>query len=102
MAKMLDALPMGSMILVTGANGYIGSNITDCLLQLGFRVRGTVRTPKPWLDQLFVRKYGQNAFESAIVPSLEDESLLSSALHGVSGVIHVVCITRPDERPEID
>jgi nucleoside-diphosphate-sugar epimerase len=31
-------------VLVTGANGFIGLHTTLHLLQLGYRVRGTVRT----------------------------------------------------------
>ncbi|KAJ6084841.1 hypothetical protein N7499_004470 [Penicillium canescens] len=53
MANTLHCLPAGSRILVTGANGFIGSNVIQCLLELGFRVRGAVRSPKPWLDEMF-------------------------------------------------
>ena len=90
MTEKLNALPRGSLILLTGANGYIGSNVADCLLQLGFKVRGTVRSPKPWLDQLFQEKYGVDAFESILVPSLEDEAVVGSAMTDASGVMHVV------------
>lgn len=90
MTEILNAFSKGSLIVVTGANGYIGSNIVDCLLQLGFKVRGTVRTPKPWLDQLFQTKYGVDSFESIIIASLEDEAVVKNALAGVSGVVHTV------------
>lgn len=90
MTKKLDALSEGSLVLVTGANGYIGSNIVDCLLQLGFKVRGTVRAPKPWLDQLFQEKYGIDVFESVVIPSFEDEAAVNDAMTDVAGVMHVV------------
>jgi nucleoside-diphosphate-sugar epimerase len=48
--------------LVTGANGFIASHIINILLQRGYLVRGTVREPRPWLDQLF-QKY-QYQYES--------------------------------------
>ncbi|KAL4915456.1 hypothetical protein BDW62DRAFT_203641 [Aspergillus aurantiobrunneus] len=42
------ALPKGSRVLVTGANGYIAFHV-DQMLALGYTVKGTVRAPKPWL-----------------------------------------------------
>ena len=90
MADKLDALPSGSLVLVTGANGYIASNIIDHLLHLGFKVRGTIRASKPWLDGLFQSKYNHEAFESVIVPSLEEEHSVKLAMQGVAGVVHVV------------
>lgn len=84
------AIPQGSRILVTGANGYIGSNIVDLLLELGYIVRGTVRTEKPWLDRLFENKYGKGKFESVTVEAMEKEGAFDSAIQGVAGVVHVV------------
>lgn len=88
----LSALPKGSLILVTGGNGFIASHIIDLLLQLGFRVRGTIRAKKPWLDELFQQKYGPNSFESVVIPSLEEEGPIDAAMQGVSGVVHVVSL----------
>lgn len=88
------ALPKGSLILVTAANSYIGSNIVDLLLQLGFRVRGTVRAEKPWLNELFENRHGKGRFETIVVPGAEMEGAFDNALHDISGVIHVVCTSR--------
>lgn len=84
------ALPKGSKILVTGANGYIASHVVDQLLALGYVVRGTIRSPKPWLNDYFDQKYGANAFETAIVSSFDDISAVEKALDGVDGVVHSV------------
>ncbi|KAF6837192.1 NAD dependent epimerase/dehydratase [Colletotrichum plurivorum] len=84
----LTALPKGSLILVTGANGYIGAKVTDTLLQLGYRVRGTVRSDKPWLKEQF-SKYGDGAFEQVVLPKLVDEEALSLAMTGAAGVAFV-------------
>ncbi|KAJ5281546.1 hypothetical protein N7478_006918 [Penicillium angulare] len=83
------AISPPSWILVTGANGYIGSHIVDQLLTLGLRVRGTVRNDKPWLDHFFQSKYGPGKFESVVVPRLDDDDVLLRILDGISGVIHV-------------
>ncbi|KAJ0345053.1 hypothetical protein COL26b_010105 [Colletotrichum chrysophilum] len=84
----LTALPKDSLILVTGANGYIGAHVIDNLLKLGYHVRGTVRTEKPWLKELF-DKYGEGAFEQVVVPHLEDEEALGHAMTGTAGVVLV-------------
>ncbi|KAI8221507.1 Aldehyde reductase 2 [Colletotrichum sp. SAR 10_86] len=88
----LTALPKGSLILVTGANGYIGAHVIDNLLKLGYHVRGTVRAEKPWLKELF-DKYGEGVFEQVIVPHLEDEEALGHAMAGTAGVVLVVRIS---------
>lgn len=84
------ALPRGSVVLVTGANGYIGSHVVNSLLALGYRVRGTVRAPKPWLVEYFNDKYGPGMFETVIMPKLNDADALKDHIQGVSGVVHVV------------
>ena len=90
MAKQSFYLPRGSQILVTGANGFIGSNVIHGLLELGFRVRGTVRSPKPWLDEMFRDRFGRDSYESVILANFEDVETLYKVMDGVSGVAHVV------------
>ncbi|OHW98953.1 NAD-dependent epimerase dehydratase [Colletotrichum incanum] len=85
----LTALPKGSLILVTGANGYIGSHTINTLLQLGYRIRGTVRSDKPWLTKLFRNKYGENVYEQVVITRLDDAEALGQAMTGVAGVVHV-------------
>jgi nucleoside-diphosphate-sugar epimerase len=59
------ALPPSSLILVTGANGYIGSHVVNQLLRFGYRVRGTVRDAQnsAWLTELFNKMYEKGDFE---------------------------------------
>ncbi|PLB54020.1 cinnamoyl-CoA reductase [Aspergillus steynii IBT 23096] len=83
------AIPIGSEILVTGANGYIASHVIDILLKMGYMVRGTVRAEKPWLDQYFSEKYGDSVYKSVIIPAFDDVDALREALKDVSGVIHI-------------
>lgn len=84
------SIPRGSLVLVTGANGYIGSHVVDQLLELGYNVRGTVRDKKPWLDEFFEKKYGKGRFESVAVQAIEEVGAFSNVAEGASGVVHVV------------
>ncbi|KAJ5800795.1 uncharacterized protein N7518_002863 [Penicillium psychrosexuale] len=82
-------LPADSLVLVTGANGFIASHTIDQLLAKGFRVRGTVRAPKPWLNAFFDERYGKGRFETLVITNLGDAQELDKAMKGVSGVIHM-------------
>lgn len=84
------AIPKGSLILVTGANGYIASNIVDLLLELGYRVRGTVREHKPWLTELFEKRHAKDCFETVVTANMEEPGAFDEAMQDVAGVIHVV------------
>jgi NADPH:quinone reductase-like Zn-dependent oxidoreductase len=84
------AIPIGSTVVITGANGYIASHVADLLLGLGYLVRGTVRSEKPWLDQLFEEKYGKGKFQSVVLPDLAAEGVYKDVIKGAAGFIHVV------------
>jgi uncharacterized protein YbjT (DUF2867 family) len=90
MTKDQYTFPPGSTVLVTGANAYIGSHVINILLGLGYRVRGTVRTPRPWLNEYFDACYGPGLFETILVTDFRDPSAFDHALVGVSGVVHMV------------
>ncbi|KAJ5676317.1 hypothetical protein N7536_012489 [Penicillium majusculum] len=100
MATQSYYLPRGSRILVTGANGFIGSNVVHSLLELGFRVRGTVRSAKPWLDEMFRDKFGRDSYESVVLVNFEDVDTLAGVMDGVSGVAHVASDVTFGSNPE--
>jgi nucleoside-diphosphate-sugar epimerase len=84
------ALPSGSLILVTGASGFIGSHIADQLLKAGYRVRGTTRDPAKgsWLTDLFHHKYQNNAFSFSQVEDITKRGAFDTAVQDVQGIIH--------------
>ncbi|KAI0437785.1 hypothetical protein F4803DRAFT_537266 [Xylaria telfairii] len=84
------AIPKGSTVLVTGANGFIGSNIADQLLKLGYKVRGTTRSPakNAWVTKLFDSKYGLGNFEFVTVTDMAVDGAFNEAVKGVSAIIH--------------
>lgn len=84
------ALPAGSTVVVTGANGYLASHTSNELLKLGYRVRGTVRSPKPWLNAFYEREFGPNSFHTVLVPDFRDPEAIEAILTGADGVVHLV------------
>ncbi|GAA5979115.1 hypothetical protein JCM5350_007071 [Sporobolomyces pararoseus] len=83
-------LPKGSLILVTGANGFIASHLIEQLLSLGYKVRGTTRTASK-LDSLKSKwdsKY-PDQFEVAEVEDITVDGAFDQAIKGVHGVAHV-------------
>lgn len=78
-------LESGSLVLVTGANGYIGSHVADQLIQAGYRVRGTARDASKvaWLKEMFDQKYGPGKFESVVVEDMAKAGAYDEACKGV-------------------
>lgn len=78
------AVPRGSTVLVTGANGFLGSHIADQFLQHGLTVRGAVRDVRKneWLADVFHEKYGQGRFRLLGVPDMASEGAFDEAVKG--------------------
>lgn len=78
------AVPKGSLVLVTGANGLVGSHIADQYLYYGYKVRGTARdTDKnAWLVDFFRARYGEDSFELFKVPDMNAEGAYDDAVKG--------------------
>ncbi|GAA5883895.1 hypothetical protein JCM16303_007442 [Sporobolomyces ruberrimus] len=84
------ALPKGSLVLVTGANGFVASHVVEQLLLHGYRVRGTARSASK-LDILKKRwdeKYPGH-FEVAEVKDICAEKAFDEAMKDCVGVAHV-------------
>lgn len=85
------AIPYGSLIVVSGVNGFIGSHVADQTLAAGFRVRGTTRSLRrnEWVLEYFKNKYGSEVFELVEVSDMTVDGAFDSALEGASGFVHV-------------
>ncbi|RDL36186.1 Uncharacterized protein BP5553_06798 [Venustampulla echinocandica] len=88
------AIPTGSVVLVTGASGFIATHIVDQLLLAGYRVRGTVRDEKKvaWTTELFTERHGAGKFSAVIVPEMSIEGAFDEAVKGVQGVVHSAAV----------
>ncbi|KAI9147377.1 Aldehyde reductase 2 [Paramyrothecium foliicola] len=88
------AVPKGSTVLVTGANGLLGSHIADQFLEYGYKVRGAVRDTKKssWLQNVFDTKYGKGNFELFEVADLAANGAFDNAVRGTSIVAHTASI----------
>lgn len=85
------AIPEGSLVVVSGVNGFIASHVVDQLLLAGYRVRGTVRSLKraSWVKEYFDNKYGAGKIELAEVPEMGCPSAFDEVVGGAAGIIHV-------------
>ncbi len=68
------------LVVVTGANGHLGSNVVPALLAAGHDVRATVHRNANVLDRLGVEQ---------VPASILDSGALDTALRGADAVIHM-------------
>lgn len=81
----------GSLIVVTGVNGFIASHVVDQLLQAGYRVRGSVRSLERagWVKEYFEKQYGVGKIELAEVPDMGAPFAFDDVVGGAAGICHV-------------
>ncbi|KAI6080902.1 NAD(P)-binding protein [Hypoxylon rubiginosum] len=84
-------IPLGSTVLVTGANGLIASHVVDQLLAAGYNVRGTVRNPSKsaWMGPLFSSRHPSRRLEIVQVSDFGAPGAWDDAVKGVAGVAAV-------------
>lgn len=80
------ALPKGSLILVTGASGFIGSHVVKEALDFGYRVRGTVRSEKK--AELVSQTFHSKDFSTCMVQEYTNSAALDAAVKDCDGIIH--------------
>ncbi|OLN85833.1 Aldehyde reductase 2-like protein 8 [Colletotrichum chlorophyti] len=88
------AIPKGSIVVITGANGYIASHIADQFIRNGYRVRGTVRNPKEsaWLIPHFENAYGKGKFELHVVPDMQVDGAYDEVVKGAAAFVHTATV----------
>ncbi len=80
------ALAPGSLILVTGINGYIASHIADQLMSLGYRVRGTARDQAKidMIGETLRRRNPSASFEGIVLEDVTKKEAFTEAVKGKS------------------
>lgn len=79
------AIPKGSTVLVTGANGYIASHVADQLISAGYKVKGTVRSEDKgaMIAETFEKRHSdQSAFSYVVVEDMSTEEAFHDAMKG--------------------
>ncbi|EEU34686.1 uncharacterized protein NECHADRAFT_44664 [Fusarium vanettenii 77-13-4] len=95
-------IPSGSLVLVTGATGFVASHVTRQLLERGYRVRGTVRelAQASWLIDNHFKSYSESGHLELIeVPDLVADGAFNEAVKGVSAIAHIATISNLDPNP---
>ncbi|BGP43138.1 hypothetical protein JCM10449v2_007162 [Rhodotorula kratochvilovae] len=100
----MPAVSTDSLVLLTGASGYLAVHVLKQLLERGFRVRGTVRSTDKGEDlKRRLAKDGLDAkFEYAIVEDVEQPNAFDEAVKGVDAVVHTASpfhfnVSKPSE-----
>ncbi|RSH88695.1 methylglyoxal reductase (NADPH-dependent) gre2 [Saitozyma podzolica] len=85
----MPAIKPGSLVLVTGASGFIAAHAVGAFLDEGYPVRGTVRSQDKgeYLAKLFAGKKAK--FEYAIVKDIAEDGAFDEAVKGVDAVAHM-------------
>ncbi|KAJ3460928.1 hypothetical protein MRS44_011795 [Fusarium solani] len=95
-------IPSGSMVLVTGATGFVASHVTRQFLERGYKVRGTVRdlAQASWLIDNHFKSYAESGhLELVVVPDLVADGAFDEAIKGVSTIAHIATISNLDPSP---
>ncbi|CAI6340636.1 unnamed protein product [Periconia digitata] len=96
MSEPQTSIPKGSIILITGANGFVASHTAQQFLARGYRVRGTVRDLKraSWLlETTFKQQATNGSFELVVIPDFSAPHAFDEAIKGVAAVAHVAVAT---------
>ncbi|KAI9168001.1 Aldehyde reductase 2 [Paramyrothecium foliicola] len=96
------AIPKDSWVLITGATGFVASQLVRQFLERGYKVRGTVRDLEAasWLTEGIFKPYvDQDRLELALVPDLATEHAFDDAVKGVSAIAHVASVVTFDADP---
>ncbi|KAJ6517113.1 hypothetical protein DFH09DRAFT_1048804 [Mycena vulgaris] len=90
-----DRIPKGSLVLVTGATGLVGSAVCDAALAHGLKVRAVTRSvSKAATFQTHLKaKYGDNLVEFVEVQDSTVAGAYDEVVQGVAGILHIATDT---------
>ncbi|KAF2029220.1 NAD(P)-binding protein [Setomelanomma holmii] len=86
-----------NLVLVTGANGYIGGVTVQKFLEAGFRVRETVRDPSK--HEWKLSHYGSN-FSLIEIPNMSAPGAFAEAVKDASGITHIAAPLQEGYHPD--
>ncbi|KAH8177379.1 NAD dependent epimerase/dehydratase family protein [Sarocladium implicatum] len=75
-------------VLVTGATGFIGAHIVDCLLRRGLKVRGATRSLAKGQLMLDARPQAASSLSFVQIEDFDNPGGLAEAVKGVDAIIH--------------
>ncbi|KAF8215647.1 hypothetical protein K438DRAFT_1901577 [Mycena galopus ATCC 62051] len=86
-----DRIQKGSLVLVTGATGFVGSAVCDTAIARGFRVRGVTRSVSKAarFAKYLEEKHGKGAFELVEVKDSTVSGAYDEVLEDVAGILHI-------------
>jgi dihydroflavonol-4-reductase len=78
-----------TVVLLTGASGFLGTHVLHRLLEQGHRVRALVRTPEKLRENLTLLGVDSNDPRIEVVAgNMTDATAVRAAAHGCSHTIH--------------
>ncbi|EPX73735.1 flavonol reductase/cinnamoyl-CoA reductase family protein [Schizosaccharomyces octosporus yFS286] len=77
------------LVLVTGVSGFIGAHVAVCLVNEGYRVRGTVRSMEKANKLIHLNPELEGKIEFVIVTDIVDLPALKGAVKGCDYICHV-------------
>lgn len=94
-------IPKGSLVLVTGATGFVASHLLGQFLTRGYKVRGTVRDLNQafWVKDIYQIAIENGNLEIVVVPDLAAPNVFDDAIKGVSVIAHLASVTTYDPDP---
>lgn len=88
----MTIIPPPAIVLLTGANGYIGSWVTKVLLEAGYSVTGTVRSAEK--GEAWVKLYAKDEatkgkeVKFVVVEDITLDGAFDEAVKGVHAIVH--------------
>ncbi|KAH8888390.1 NAD dependent epimerase/dehydratase [Thozetella sp. PMI_491] len=83
----MSSLP--GYVLVTGATGFIGAHVVDCLLGRGLKVRGATRSAAKGEAMIRARHQYQGKLDFVQIDDFEKPGVFAEATRDIDAVIHV-------------